>query len=82
MERTELLKGASRWMQERGWKQKLAKKRGFEQSLFEHSLIELDVFLELCPILASPSHYGFTDSEQKVLATAIMIHDVGKETDA
>jgi hypothetical protein len=43
MERTALLTGAAKWMQERGWKQKLAKKRGFEQSLFEHSLIELDV---------------------------------------
>jgi hypothetical protein len=82
MERTTLLTRAAKWMQERSWKQKLAKKRGFEQSLFEHSLIELDVFLELCPILASPSHYGLSDSEQKVVATAVVIHDVGKETDA
>ncbi|WP_447973985.1 hypothetical protein [Nitrospira sp. Kam-Ns4a] len=34
---------ATAWMQARGWKQKLAKKRGSEQSLCEHSLIELDV---------------------------------------
>jgi hypothetical protein len=80
MERQELMAKAATWMSARGWKQKLAKRRGFEQSLFEHSLIELDVFLELSPILASPAHYGLSDIEQSVLATAILVHDVGKET--
>lgn len=82
MERQASMAKAATWMLARGWKQKLAKRRGFEQSLFEHSLIELDVFLELCPILASPSHYGLSETEQTVLATAILAHDVGKETDA
>jgi hypothetical protein len=82
MERQELMAKAGPWMLSRGWKQKLAKRRDFEQSLFEHSLIELDVFLELCPILASPQHYDLSETEQTVLAIAILAHDVGKETEA
>lgn len=82
MDRQEIMAKAAAWMLTRGWKQKLAKRRNFEQSLFEHSLIELDVFLELCPILANPQHYGLSDTEQKVLAIAILAHDVGKETDS
>src|SRR5713226_8771384 len=81
MDRQEIMAKAAAWMLARGWKQKLAKRRDFEQSLFEHSLIELDVFLELCPILASLRHYSLNDTEQRVLATAILAHDVGKETD-
>ena len=54
----------------------------YEQSLFEHSAIELDVLLELLPILASPKHYGLSEAEQKILAVAVLVHDVGKETDA
>lgn len=69
-------------MQARGWKQKLAKRRVFEQSLFEHSLIELDVLLELLPILAHPRHYGLSETEKKILAVAVLAHDAGKETDA
>ncbi|MBI3799800.1 MAG: hypothetical protein HY268_22855 [Deltaproteobacteria bacterium] len=82
MERQELMIQAAAWMATRGWKQKLGKRRDFEQSLFEHSLIELDVFLELCPILASPQHYSLSDAEQKILTAAIVVHDVGKEADA
>jgi hypothetical protein len=47
MDRSAIMVSAATWMQARGWKQKLAKKRGHEQSLFEHSLIELDV-VERC----------------------------------
>jgi len=43
LERVELMTRAATWMQARGWKAKLAKKRGYEQSLFEHSLIEIDI---------------------------------------
>jgi hypothetical protein len=82
MDRQEIMAKATAWMLTRGWKQRLAKRRDFEQSLFEHSLIELDVFLELCFILATPQHYGLSEVEQKVLATAILAHDVGKETDS
>ncbi len=40
MDRQELLTRADGWMQARGRKEKLAKRRGYEQSLFEHSLID------------------------------------------
>lgn len=76
-----IIASASAWMQARGWKAKLAKSRSFEQSLFEHTLIELDVLLELLPILANPHHYGLSETEQKVLTIALIVHDTGKETD-
>lgn len=82
MERAELVTAAANWMQQRGWKARLAKKRGYEQSLFEHSLIELDVLLELLPMLASARHYTLSEAEKAVLAVAVLAHDVGKETDA
>jgi hypothetical protein len=36
MERAEIIAKAAVWMQARGWKAKLAKRCGCEQSLFEH----------------------------------------------
>ena len=63
-----------------GWMQKLAKSRPCQQSLFEHSLIELDVLLELLQILSLPRHYGLSAEEQKIHMVAILIHDVGKKT--
>jgi hypothetical protein len=80
--RQNLLAKAGTWMQARDWKTKLAKSRGYEQSLFEHTLIELDVLLELLPVLASPSHYGLSETEQRVLVVAVIVHDAGKETAA
>jgi hypothetical protein len=80
-ERHNVVASASAWMQARGWRTKLAKRRGFEQSLFEHTLIELDVVLELLPVLASSRHYSLSETEQKVLAVAVIVHDTGKETD-
>jgi hypothetical protein len=38
----EIIAKAAAWMQARGWKRKLAKQRGHEQSLFSHTLIEID----------------------------------------
>jgi hypothetical protein len=64
MDRQEIMTKAAAWMQARGWKEKLAKRRGYEQSLFEHSLIELDVLLELLPILGSPRHYSLSENEE------------------
>lgn len=55
MDRRDLLERAARWIAERGWRSKLAKCRQYEQSLLEHSLIELDVLFELLPILACPA---------------------------
>lgn len=46
MERRDIVSGAATWMQARGWKEKLAKRREHEQSLFEQSLIEPDVLLD------------------------------------
>jgi hypothetical protein len=66
MEYQGIMARAAAWMQARGWKGKLAKRRGFEQSLFEHSLIELDVLLEMPPILQSPRHYGLSETEKKL----------------
>jgi len=82
MDRRDLLERATKWMAARGWRGKLAKSRQYEQSLLEHSLIELDVLLELLPILASRGHYGMSEEEQSILAVAVLAHDVGKETDA
>lgn len=82
MDRRDVMSSGAAWMQARGWKGKLAKRRGFEQSLFEHSLIELDVLLEMLPILETPRHYGLSETEKKVLAVAVLAHDAGKETDA
>ena len=77
----EIRSRAVKWMIRRGWKHKLAKRLGYEQSLFEHSLVELDVLLELLPILADPRHYNLNQTERKILAVAVLVHDVGKETD-
>ena len=82
MDRRDLLERATRWMAARGWRGKLAKSREYEQSLLEHSLIELDVLLELLPILASARHYGLSEKEQRILTVAVLAHDVGKETGA
>jgi hypothetical protein len=65
MKRQEILTRAAAWTEARGWREKLAKRRGYEQSLFDHSLIELDVLLELLLILASPRHYGLREEGQK-----------------
>jgi ribosomal protein L34E len=70
------------WMIRRGWKSKLAKKKGFEQSLFEHTLIQLDVLLSLFPLLQRKEALGLSEEEEKVLWAATLAHDVGKETDA
>lgn len=40
IERRELIAKAAAWVQARGWKARVAKKRGHEQSMFEHSRIK------------------------------------------
>lgn len=71
---------AAGWMAGRGWRGKLAKSGYYEQTLFDHSLIELDVLLELLTILAKPTHCTLTDTEQDILVAAVLAHDLGKET--
>jgi len=81
-DRADVMTTAAAWMQARGWRGRLAKQRGREQSLFEHTLIEIDVLLQVLPILADERHYGLSDAEQRILLVAVFAHDVGKETDA
>lgn len=76
-----LLKRAASWMESRGWRQKLAKEKQYQQTLFEHSLNELDVTLRLLSILARRKHMHLSLDEQRVLQAAVLAHDVGKETD-
>lgn len=73
---------AVQWMIRRGWKSKLAKKKEFEQSLFEHTLIQLDLLLSLFPLLQRKETFGLSEEEAKALWAATLAHDVGKETDA
>ena len=80
MDKQQILTSAMQWMHARGWRAKLAKSRS-GQSLFEHSLVEVDVLLELQPILADARHYGLTEAEGNILAVAALVHDTGKETD-
>lgn len=74
-----ILKRAIEWMLERGWKRKIAKSKQFSQSLFEHSLVELDAVLQLLPILREPCHFDLSSEEEKVLVVSAIAHDVGKE---
>lgn len=74
-----ILRKASEWMVARGWKRKIAKRRQFDQSLFEHSLVELDFAVQLLPILRRPNHFGLSPEEEQILITALVAHDVGKE---
>lgn len=69
------------WMTQRKWKFKFAKRSGLEQSLFEHTLIQLDVLLSLFPFLQRRETFGLTKDEMKVLWLATLAHDVGKETE-
>ncbi|MBW2046611.1 MAG: hypothetical protein JRI96_17340, partial [Deltaproteobacteria bacterium] len=70
---------AAEWMLIRGWKNKVAKSRDFNQSLFEHSLFELDMALCLLPIFKQPNHFNLSDEEEKILIVSLVAHDVGKE---
>jgi hypothetical protein len=69
-DRADLLARAAAWMEARGGRRKLAKRRGCEQSLFEHMLIEIDVLLQLLPILADQRHYGLRDAAHDILLAA------------
>jgi hypothetical protein len=80
MDDQKILGCAMSWMRQRNWREKLAKSQS-GQSLYEHSLIELDVFLRLAPILRDPKHYGLSDLEENVLIVSLLVHDTGKETD-
>lgn len=67
------------WMLNRGWKKIAAKRREFQQSLFEHTMVELDALLSLVSILRKPKHFKLTEEEEKILIASVVAHDAGKE---
>ena len=66
-------------MLNRGWKKLTAKRLQYEQSLFEHTMVELDALLSLLPILRQPNHFHLTEEEEKILIASVIAHDAGKE---
>lgn len=66
-------------MLDRNWKRLVAKRKYFDQSLFEHTLVELDVALHLLPILSQPCHFSLSQEEGQVLLASLVAHDIGKE---
>lgn len=72
--RAKIIEGMIRW----GWKDVIGKKRGFEQSLFEHSLNSLDMMLVLLPVLRQ--ELSLTEEEENALILAAATHDAGKGT--
>lgn len=68
------------FMLDRGWKAKIAKRKMFEQSLFDHTLAELDVLIALLPLLRLTYSPPLTDREEEVLLACVIAHDVGKES--
>ena len=72
---------AVKFMLNRDWKKKTAKRRSFEQSLFDHTLIEIDALITLLPLLQHTFSPSLTESEEQVLLTSVLAHDVGKELD-
>ncbi|MBV9469134.1 MAG: hypothetical protein JOZ57_07795 [Abitibacteriaceae bacterium] len=65
----------------RNWKAKTGKSKKFEQSLFDHTMVELDALITLLPILRDTFTPPFTEEEEKTLMGSIIGHDVGKELD-
>lgn len=68
-----------KFMIRRGWKEKIAKRGSFEQSLLEHSANCLDVMLTLMPTLKM--NLKLSEEEEQALILGISIHDVAKERD-
>lgn len=81
LDKDDLLRRATAWMLDRNWKRLTAKRRQFDQSLFEHTMMELDAMLQLLPILREPKHFGLSESEEQVLLVSVVAHDVGKQRD-
>lgn len=69
------------FMLNRDWKEKTAKRRAFEQSLFDHTLVELDALITLLPVLSTTFVPTLNEQEEQVLLASVVAHDVGKELD-
>lgn len=72
---------AIEYMLERGWKEITAKSKRFEQSLFDHTLIEIDTLITLLPLLRETFNPPLTEQEEQVLLISTLAHDIGKELD-
>ena len=59
---------AVRFMLVRGWRELLAKSGAYQQSLFEHTLCELDVLLQLLPILRLSNHCDLSQKDKSLLS--------------
>jgi len=77
-----LYKALVGFMKERGWRRKLAKRDKYMQSLFDHSIGEVDVFLAMRSIFADPSAANLNEEEQQATLLAVALHDAGKEDEA
>lgn len=67
MNYTEIHQKAVQWMADRGWRKAYGKKGAFTQSLLQHTDVELNVLLELLPIL-TPRTLRLSELEQQALA--------------
>ena len=67
------------FMLDRKWKEKTAKRKLFQQSLFDHTLVELDALITLLPLLRPTFSPPLTEQEEQVLLASVIAHDVGKE---
>lgn len=54
-------------------------RRGFEQNLFEHTMVELDALLSLLPTLKKPNYFNLGGEEEKILIASVIANAVGKE---
>ena len=70
---------AVEFMLNRGWKKLTAKRRSFEQSLFDHTLIEIDALITMLPLYQQTYSPPLTETDEQVLLTSVLAHDVGKE---
>ena len=70
---------AVEFMLNRGWKKLTAKRRDFEQSLFDHTLIEIDALITMLPLFQQTYSPPLTETDEQVLLTSVLAHDVGKE---
>jgi hypothetical protein len=77
MDYNDIRQKATAWMITRDWKRRTAKRGGFNQSLFEHTIYELDALLTLWPILSKS--WGLGEQDLAALAVGSVAHDVGKE---
>lgn len=79
---TERLRLAAEWMGARGWREKLAKRAVYNQSLFHHVLTELGFLESLADLLRRPETLALSDNQIESLLAAVLCHDAGKANPA